>query len=680
MKSYCHNLFLSRYMKNSRNIIKTLLFSAGALILTLAATVTVVLAQTPDDLAAKSLEDLMTMEVASVYSASKHSQKVTEAPSSVSIVTSEQIQRYGYRTLAEILSSVRGFYVTYDRNYTYLGVRGFARPGDYNTRVLVLVDGHRINDNVYDQALLGRELPVEVDLIERVEVVRGSSSSLYGTSAFFAVVNVITKLGREVDGIEVSAEGASYGTYKTRVSYGKKVTENLEVLLSASHHSSRGQQLYFGEYDAPETNNGIAEDADGETANTFLANISFKDLTLQATYGNREKAVPTGSFGTLFNDPRTRTTDRRGYLDLKYERTFTNQTGVLARVSYDSYRYDGTYIYDFEFPINQDRSRGRWFGAEFQLTKSLRNHRLTLGTEYRDNLAQNQGNLDVGSPDPPLDDRRKSKNFGVFLQDEFVIRENLIFSAGARYDHHSTFGGSIKPRLALIFHPVAKTTVKLLYGEAFRAPNVYELYFFGNEASSNANLKPETIRTTELVFEKYLGDHVRVSASGYIYRIKGLISQQTDADDLITFVNREEIASKGLEFEIEGKMVGGFEGNLAYTLQKTRDQFTGLDLSNSPRHLAKLNLIAPILKRRIFAGFQLQHTSERGTLNGSKVPGFYLANLTVFSRQLLKGVEASFGAYNLFNETYSDPGSEEHLQNAIEQNGRNMRVKFTYRF
>src|SRR5688572_12064435 len=185
MKSYCHNLFLSRYMKNSRNIIKTLLFSAGALILTLAATVTVVLAQTPDDLAAKSLEDLMTMEVASVYSASKHSQKVTEAPSSVSIVTSEQIQRYGYRTLAEILSSVRGFYVTYDRNYTYLGVRGFARPGDYNTRVLVLVDGHRINDNVYDQALLGRELPVEVDLIERVEVVRGSSSSLYGTSAFF---------------------------------------------------------------------------------------------------------------------------------------------------------------------------------------------------------------------------------------------------------------------------------------------------------------------------------------------------------------------------------------------------------------------------------------------------------------------------------------------------------------
>src|SRR4029453_5444657 len=121
------------------------------------------------------------------------------------------------------------------------------------------------------------------------------------------------------------------------------------------------------------------------------------------------------------------------------------------------------------------------------------------------------------------------------VQDEFRIGENLTFTAGARYDHHSTFGGTIKPRLTLIYHPPAKETVKLLYGEAFRAPNNYELYYgSGNSFKTNPDLKPETISTTELVFEKYLGDHMRFAASGYVYRIKGLISQATDpADGLI---------------------------------------------------------------------------------------------------------------------------------------------------
>ena len=317
--------FLMHCMGNEpKNTSRKALFKTGVLVLTLTSTVAFALAQAPDDLTAKSLEDLMNIEVASVYSASKYSQKVTEAPSSVSIVTSEQIQRYGYRTLADILSSVRGFYLTHDRNYTYVGVRGFARPGDYNTGVLLLVDGHRINDNVYDQALLGREFPIDVDLIERVEIVRGSSSSLYGTNAFFAVINVITKRGRDVKGVEVSGEVASLGTYQGRLTYGNKVTDDFELMLSGTHYNSRGKrQLYFSEFDTPETNNGIAVDADDEKAESFLANISFRDFTLHGTYGSRDKRIPTASFLTVFNDRRTRTTDRRGYVDLQYAHTFS---------------------------------------------------------------------------------------------------------------------------------------------------------------------------------------------------------------------------------------------------------------------------------------------------------------------------------------------------------------------
>ncbi len=142
------------------------------------------------DLTAMSIEQLSDI---TVYTASKHSQNVSDAPSSVTVITAKEIQEYGYRTLAEVLEAVRGFYITSDRYNSYVGVRGFGRLGDWNSRILLLVDGHRINDNVLGQAFIGSEFPVDIDLIQRIEIVRGPSSSLYGAEAFFAVINVITR-------------------------------------------------------------------------------------------------------------------------------------------------------------------------------------------------------------------------------------------------------------------------------------------------------------------------------------------------------------------------------------------------------------------------------------------------------------------------------------------------------
>ena len=140
-------------------------------------------AASPDartDFMEMSVEELMSVEVAMVVGASKYEQQVTEAPASVSIVSADDIKKYGYRSLADALRSVRGTYVTYDRNYNYLGTRGFDRPGDLNTRVLLLVDGHRINDNIFESAPVGTEFPIDIDLIDRIEVIRGPSSSLDG--------------------------------------------------------------------------------------------------------------------------------------------------------------------------------------------------------------------------------------------------------------------------------------------------------------------------------------------------------------------------------------------------------------------------------------------------------------------------------------------------------------------
>ena len=107
-----------------------------------------------------------------VYGASRFEQPRSEAPSSITIITADEIKKYGYRTLADIIKSVRSFFVTYDRNYAYLGVRGFASAGNYNGRILVLVDGHRMNDIIFDQAMIETGFILDIDLIDRIKFIR----------------------------------------------------------------------------------------------------------------------------------------------------------------------------------------------------------------------------------------------------------------------------------------------------------------------------------------------------------------------------------------------------------------------------------------------------------------------------------------------------------------------------
>jgi len=189
-------------------------------------------------------EMVLFQEVPSVSSASKYDQKVTEALSSVSIVTEADIKKYGYRTIADALRSVTGFFVTYDRDYYYIGVRGFGRPTDYNTRILILLDGRRMNDNIYDAAYVGTESVIDIDLVDRIEVIRGPGSSLYGNNALFAVMNILTKRGRDLKGTEVSADAAGLASYKGRVSYGNRFSSGVEALVSGSGYDSKGGSLF----------------------------------------------------------------------------------------------------------------------------------------------------------------------------------------------------------------------------------------------------------------------------------------------------------------------------------------------------------------------------------------------------------------------------------------------------
>ncbi len=215
----------------------------------------------PPDVATMSLQDLLGVEV--VSTASKFPQEVREAPASITVITADEIRRYGHRTLADTLRSVRGFYTTYDRNYSYVGMRGFARPGDYNTRILLLLDGHRLNDGIYDMAPIGPDFPIDLSLIDRIEVIRGPGSSLYGTSAFFAVINVVTRTGASREGLQVETQVGSLKTGGVTASFGRLFGNGREFLVGGSTSRSPGQaSLHFPEFDADVPGSGLAIDLD----------------------------------------------------------------------------------------------------------------------------------------------------------------------------------------------------------------------------------------------------------------------------------------------------------------------------------------------------------------------------------------------------------------------------------
>ncbi len=637
------------------------------------------------DVAALGIEELMDLRITSVYGASRYLQKIKEAPSSVTVLTSRDIQHYGWRTLAELLNSVPGFYTTYDRNYSYVGVRGFGRPSDYNSRILMLVDGHKLNDNLYSQAPIGTDFPVDLDLIDRVEIIRGPRSSLYGDSAFFGVINIFTRKGKDLKGVEVSGAVGTFETYNGRMSYGyRNQPGQTDFLLSGSYLESQGQRnLHFREFDDPATNNGRVPNRDQDQSRSLFTKGSWKELTLVGAYQYRWKAIPTAAFGTIFNNTETFTTDERAYLDLRYEKSFGREWDVLARLFYDYYSYYGHYLYDYPpRTLNKDYTYGQWAGTEIKATKVIRgNLKLTLGMEYTLNLQQDQGNYDIDPYTRYLDDRRNSTFWGTYVQGDYYLTQRLALNFGLRYDYYSTFGATTNPRGAVIFNPADNTTLKLLYGRAFRAPQNFELYYFSTTQKGNPELKPETIQTYELVVEQQFSKTLRGLCSFYYYQIDNLIDEKVDpTDNSTTFENAKPIEAKGIELALNGRWPNGWEGRLSYTYQETRVQENGAELSNSPRHMIKLNLTAPIVKEKFFAGLEQRYMSSRKTLTGSATDALWITNLTLFAPRIWKNLDFSASIYNLFDYAYGDPVSEDFRQAQIPQDGRSFRVKLTYRF
>jgi outer membrane receptor for ferrienterochelin and colicins len=637
--------------------------------------------RTNQDLTSLTLEQLMKVEV---EGAALHPQTLEDAPASVTIISAEDIRKYGYRTLGEALAAVRGFYTSNDRTYKTVGVRGFELPGDYDSRLLVMINGHNMTDNIFNFMLFfGNDFPIDMNLIKQIEIIRGPSSALYGSNAMFATINIITKSPDQAGPLTLTADAGSFGEKKAQAMWSASLG-SAKILFSGSAYNNTGESpLYFPQFDTPQTNYGNAIQMNGEKGYHIFSNLVWRNWTVTTAWASHDQIQPISWGGTIFNNRETQNIDSRNFIEAAYTRQIAG--GALRwRTYYDSYHYLGRFQYplsDGGVEDNRQRDLGDWAGT--QLTYRFRPSPagdLTVGVQSNMDIRNLMTDFDV-SPVPVefLSINHPERSFAFIAQDETKLSTRWKLDLGIRVDkseyRDSTYRHTFaSPRGALIYQR-SEWTSKFLYGRSFRHPSAFQLFYNdGLSAANNPNARPESADTVEFDVERKLGKRMNVLASAYGYMLHDLLVGAYLANGTLQFQNNGRIRAEGVELEINGRPSNWLEATASYAVQQARNTSEGAMLDNSPEHLAKLRFAVP-LGRRFDLSSGMQYQSSRLTLGGGSVRPAYLADFTLTSKNLLPNLDIRLGLRNAFNRNYSDPIALNPIVDTMRQPGRSFFVE-----
>ncbi len=634
-----------------------------------------------------------------VTAASRVTESVEDAPSSVSIVPYKELHVMRYPTIAEALRGTPGVYLWDDRSYVTLGFRGLGRLGSYGNRVLVLVDGHPLNDNWIGSSYVGYDARVGLEDVERIEVVRGPGSVLYGTNAFSGVVNVVTRR-EEQPGTQTSITAVGDGVARAHVRSNARLGEKSGMWASIGVARGEGRDFFFPEYvaDTPPEVAGNARGADGFQAGTLEGRL-WSDWASAGWYIEvHNKRIPSGIYDTILADPSAEQRDARYSLELKAEPRFTDELSGMTRLHLNHYRFRGGYPRaEADGGLEIDTFRGSWAGLEQRLEwRASDAFRLTVGGEGQLHFqVEQQASDNAGFF---LDESRPFEIGAAYALVDGQVSPALRLSAGARLDVYSTFGSSVNPRAALIVKPYARGNLKVMGGKAFRAPSVYELYY--NDAGFTQivsdKLQPESIYSFEIEHTHRFSPTVTGSAALFTNYIKGLILEAGEGDEAnpIYYVNsKAPIATVGGELGLRRDWRQGWMLGVSYAYQHSRFLRSGSlsdlvslekspdyrKVANSPEHLASIKGAVPIIGRAVTLGSRLTFEAGRYDRNElatdepqQKTDAFAVWDVVFSGEEARWGLSWAAGVYNAFDWRYSLPVSSEFRQDSIQQSGRTL--------
>ncbi len=629
------------------------------------------------------LEDLLDMRV---LSAARRVQTPAEAPSMVKVITAREIRSLGWRTLGEALGSLPGLNITYDRSYTYLGVRGFGRPGDYTSRVLLMIDGQPVNDGIYDQASIGSEFPVDMALVDRIEFVPGAGSVMYGGNALLAVINVITRSGAGF-GKSLRADVAENGAIGVSAGIGGRDEAGNDGLVAASRERSRGRDLFFDSYQAPGAN-AWSRGLDHEANDRIFAQFRRGGFAASLILHDRLKGLPGGPFGIDLNAPGSRVRDRRMHLQVGHDHQISAATGMRFQAYAMEVRYNGDWMYS---AVSQpDGMLARAFGGETSMTSTaFAGHTLLAGLSLRRDSERRQFNASLDSNSPRT-------SVGIFVQDDIALGDSLTVSAGLRLDEvrSSATYRHTSPRLALILRAGPQTVIKAISGTAFRPPNAYETdYAFTGTNLANPALRSERNQTDELGVVHNYGGPTSLAGSLFRTRIRDLISiERNAATNLQQHHNGGRVEARGAELEVRTR-VGeiSLRGNASW--QTVRHE-SGAEVANTPAQMLKAVLEAP-LPGGVRLGWESRYigsrTTDSGRVNttGIRIGGHGVSHATL-TGPLGRDGEWQLRVHNVFDRVYGHvvgteyssnfPGVQQAQMNQMLQDRRALGIGLRWNF
>ncbi len=476
-----------------------------------------------------SLEALVDMKV-TISTETK--QTIAKAPAVVSVITADDITATGASNLVEILESVPGIHIRTSQfaNRPLVHIRGANA-----TQTLLMVNGAPMRDLVWGFGIFWKGLPASV--IERVEIIRGPGSALFGSDASSGVINVITKTAGKIENNEVGVRVGSFDTKTAWAQYGED-WNGFELGFTAEIQDTGGHDPFI-EMDGQT----LRDQASGTNASLAPgpARYGWRNMDLRLSVAKdhwrlqtdyiRHSDLEIGLTGAGVLDPVTEASDSRFNAGLFYENDiFSEDWGLNVELRYQHLEYTSGDGFQERPPgfggaypdgvINHMRSAERRLDLEASgLYEGIDDHAVLLGAGYSwqdlyfvEQLI-NEGTGPDGNPllpgGTPVDisdtpfafapEKSRSIRY-LFLQDIWAISDAWELTAGARYDHYSDFGDTLNPRLALVWQSTDKLTTKLMYGQAFRAPSFQELFAETSFTLPNPSLDPERSETIDLSF------------------------------------------------------------------------------------------------------------------------------------------------------------------------------------
>ena len=654
---------------------------------------------------------------------------IHKAPAITTVITRKEIDNLGATHLDEVLERVPGLHVSFSsvsRNDPIYSIRGIKTG--FNPQILVLLNGVEFKNSFSGGLPYTFRYPLAN--VERIEVIRGPGSALYGADAFSGVINIITS---QVKGEQATVGGriGSFNSYDFWLQAESKLDEgswrlSLEKQISDGDDeriaSADLQTVFDGAFGTNVSLAPTALDSRYDILNIH-ADIKWQNWQWDNWYWQQSDGG-LGPGGAQVLDP-------KGFQDvdlfrslLKFENKINDNLGVSSYISWMKTTNDSYFVLfpsGTVLPIGSDGNinfsniagivqfTDGYIGNPKSVQKDFRfhlgmswsgwnRHKITMAIGYSDfnvkaeefknfgpgvidgNKAFVDGALSNVTGTPyifiPNVSRRNSY---TLIQDEWKLGNDLELTLGLRYDDYSDFGSNINPRAALVWQANHNITAKLLYGSAFRAPSFNEMFLINNpSALGNPDVQPEEIDTWEVALEYKPSFDVRLAVNIYQYKAVDLIDKTPSLEGLKT-ANIRDQNGFGLESEMEWKINDGILLYVNYSWQNSEDDKTKERVADVPKQLFYLDLSYK-LNDTWHIGSQLWWVGDRKRTaidSRDAIDDYFLTNIKL-AWQVLPSVQLQSIVKNVFDESAAEP-SNGRIVNDYQREGRSFWLTLEYK-